>query len=68
MDSEKKFREVFRVSRDIFHLMLTEMKEVVTTRTCNRWQTPISTEQKLCVALRYVRKQATIFNIVLLIV
>ena len=42
MDSEMKFREFFRVSRDIFHLILTEIKEDITTRSCNRWQTPIS--------------------------
>ena len=67
MDIEMKFREFFRVSRDIFHLILTEIKEDITTRSCNRWQTPISAEQKLCLTLRYVGKQATIFNIVLLI-
>ena len=68
MDSEMKFREFFRVSRDIFHLILTEIKEDITTRSCNRWQTPISDEQKLCLTLRYVGKQATIFNMVLLII
>jgi hypothetical protein len=68
MDSEIKFREFFRVSRDVFHLILTEIKEDITTRRCNRWQTPISAEQKLCLTLRYVGKQATIFNIVLLII
>jgi len=35
MDSEMKFWEFFRVSRDIFHLILTEIKEDITTRTCN---------------------------------
>ena len=68
MDSEIKFREFFRVSRYIFHVILTEIKEDITTRSCNRWQTPISAEQKLCLTLRYVGKQATIFNIVLLII
>jgi len=68
MNSEIKFREFFRVSRDIFHLILTEIKEDITTRSCNRWQTPISAEQKLCLTLRYVGKQATVFNIVLLII
>jgi hypothetical protein len=58
MDSEIKFREFFRVSRDTFHLILTEIKEDI-TRSCNRWQTPISAEQKLCLTLRYVGKQAT---------
>jgi hypothetical protein len=67
MDSEIKFREFFRVSRDIFHLILPEIKEDI-TRSCNRWQTPISAEQKLCLTLRYVGKQATVFNIVLLII
>jgi hypothetical protein len=66
MDSEMKFREFFRVSRDIFHLILTEIKEDITTRSCNRWQTPISAEQKL--TLRCEGKQATIFNIALLCV
>jgi hypothetical protein len=47
-DSEIKFREFFRVSRDIFHLILTEIKEDIIPRSCNRWQTPISAEQKLC--------------------
>jgi hypothetical protein len=47
MDSELKFREFFRVSRHIFHLILTEIKEDITTRSCNRWQTPISVEQNL---------------------
>ena len=37
MDSEMKFREFFRVSRDIFHSILTEIKEDITTRTCSRW-------------------------------
>jgi hypothetical protein len=46
MASEIKLREFFRVSRDIFHLILTEIKED-TTRSCNRRQTPISPEQKL---------------------
>ena len=68
MDSEMKFWEFFRVSRDIFHLILREIKEDITTGSCNRWQTPISAEQKLCLTLRYVGKQATIFNIVLLII
>ena len=68
MDSEMKFREFFRVSRDIFHLILTEIREDITTRSCNRWQTPISAEQKLCLTLRYVGKQAKIFSIVLLII
>jgi hypothetical protein len=67
MDSEIKFREFFRVSRDIFHLILTEIEEDI-TRSCNRWQTPISAEQKLCLTLRYVGKQATVFNVVLLII
>jgi len=30
MDSEVKFREFFRVSRDIFHLILTEIKDITT--------------------------------------
>ena len=47
MDSEMKFREFFIVSRDIFHLILTEIREDITTRSWNRWQTPISAEQKL---------------------
>jgi len=47
MDSEMKFRVFFRVSRDIFHLILTEIKEDIRTRSCNRWQAPISAEQKL---------------------
>jgi hypothetical protein len=68
MDSEMKFREFFRVSRDIFHLILKEIKEDITIRSCNRWQTLISAEQKLCLMLRYVGKQATICNIVLLII
>ena len=68
MDSEMKFREFFRVSRDIFHIILQEIKEDITTRSCNRWQTPISAEQKVCLTLRYVSKQATIFNMVLLII
>jgi len=62
MDSEIKFREFFRVPMDIFHLVLTEIKEDITTRSCNRWQTPISVEQKQCLTLRCVGKQATIFN------
>jgi hypothetical protein len=36
MDSEMKFREFFRVLRDIFHLNLTEIKEDL-TQSCNRW-------------------------------
>ena len=68
IDSEMKFREFFRVSRDNFHLILIEIKEDITIRSCNRWQTPISAEQKPCLTLRYVGKQATIFNIVLLII
>ena len=28
MDSEMKFREFFRVSRDIFHSILTEIKDL----------------------------------------
>ena len=68
IDSEMKFREFCRVSRDIFHLILTEIKEGITTQSCNRWQTLISAKQKLCLMLRYIGKQATIFNIVLLII
>jgi len=68
MDSETKFREFFRVLRDIFLFILTEIREDITTRSCNRWQTPISAEQKLCLTLRYVCKQETIFSIVLLII
>jgi hypothetical protein len=68
MDIDMKFGEFFRVSRDIFHIILTEIKEDVTTRSCNRWQTPISAEQKPCLTLRYVGKQAAIFNLVLLFI
>jgi len=32
MDSEMKFSEFFRVSRDIFHLILTEIKDITTRR------------------------------------
>ena len=32
MDSEMKFWEFFRVSRDIFHLILTEIKDITTRR------------------------------------
>jgi len=67
-DNGMKFREFFSVSRDILHLILTEIKENATTRSCNRWQAPISAEQKLFLTLRYVGVQATIFNIVLLII
>jgi len=68
MDSEMKYREFFRVLRDIFHLILAEIKEDITTRSCNQWQTPISAEQKLCLTLRYTGKKAMIFNTVLLII
>ena len=68
MDNEMKFREFLRVSKDIFHLILTEINEDITTQSCNRWQAPISAEQKLCLTLGYVGKQATIFNTVLLII
>jgi hypothetical protein len=64
LDIEMKCREFFRVSRDIFYLILTEIKEYITTRSCNQWQSPISAEQKLCVTLRYVGKQATMFYVV----
>ena len=67
MDSEVKIREFFRVSRDIFHLILTEIKDI-TTRSWYRWQTSISAEQKFSLTLRYVGKQATIINIILLII
>jgi len=68
MENEMKFREFFGVSRYIFHLILAEIKEDITTQSCNRWQTLISTEQKLCLMLWYIDKQATIFNIFLLII
>jgi len=55
MDSEMRFRVFFRVSRDIFHLILTEIKEDIKTRSCNRWQTPISAEQNL--SYEKVRRQ-----------
>jgi len=61
MDSEMKFR-------DIFHLILTKIRKDITTRSSNRWQSLISAEQMLCLTLRYVGKQATIFNIILLII
>ena len=45
-----KFREFFRVSRDVFHISLNEIKGDITTASCNRWQTPISAEQKVCLS------------------
>jgi hypothetical protein len=52
MDSEIKFREFFRVSRDIFHFILKEIKEDITAPSCNRWQRAISAEKKLSLTLR----------------
>jgi cell division inhibitor SulA len=62
MDSEMKFREFFRVSRDIFHFILKQIKEDITP-TCSRWQTPISAEQKL--SYTKVSKKVIIFDRVL---
>ena len=44
MDIEMKFREFFRVSRNVFHISLNEIKAEIKTVSCNRWQTPISAE------------------------
>jgi len=46
MDNEMEFGEFFKVSRDIFHFMLKEIKgDIIPSR--NRWHAPISAEQKL---------------------
>jgi len=52
VDREMKFMEFFRVSRDIFHFNLKEIKEDITAPSCSRWQRAISGEQKLSLTLR----------------
>jgi len=59
-----KFREFFRVSRDIFHFILKQIKEDITTPSCSRWQTAISAEQKL--SYTKLSKKVIIFDSVLL--
>lgn len=54
MSEEDKFIQYFRVSPQIFHLILENIRGEIESIPCNRVNDPITSEQKLCVALRYI--------------
>jgi hypothetical protein len=50
-DNETKFREYFRVSRNLFDVILTSIKEDIKRSKCNGVLKPVCVEEKLCLAL-----------------
>lgn len=54
MCEEDKFVQYFRVSPQIFYLILDKIRDEIESIPYNRVINPISSEQKLCVALRYI--------------
>lgn len=52
MTDDDMFVKFFRVTPGIFHTILDQISDEITTAPCNRTPKPISAEQKLCVALR----------------
>lgn len=53
MLEEDKFFDFFRVPPRIFHFMLDHIRAEIETLPCNRVRQPITSEHKLCLALRY---------------
>lgn len=50
---EDTFQKYFRVTPNIFHTILSRIRDDISTKPCNRVPHPISAEQKLCLTLRY---------------
>lgn len=51
---EQKFREYFRLSRELFYVVLQHIREDITKNPYNRQRNPISPEEKLSLTLRLV--------------
>lgn len=49
MGDEKKFREYFRINKDLMHMILHHIEEDISLKEYNRVQAPISAIEKLCV-------------------
>lgn len=54
LSEDDKFIEYFRVSPNLFHRIHEHIRDQIETIPCNRVQHPISSQQKLCLALRYI--------------
>lgn len=54
MSEEDKFVKYFRVTPRIFNIILENIRHEIISIPSNRVPDPISNEQKLCVALRYI--------------
>ncbi|XP_050307518.1 uncharacterized protein LOC126744204 [Anthonomus grandis grandis] len=52
--NESKFREYFRLSTELFELVLSFVKDDISKKPTNRIKCPISAEEKLCITLRYL--------------
>lgn len=53
---DQKFREYFRLNISQFNYVLELVKEDIKTDGSQRYQYPITPEEKLAVTLRYVKK------------
>lgn len=54
LTEDDKFVQYFRVSPKIFYKILEKISDEILSAPYNRVKKPISSEQKLCVALRYL--------------
>lgn len=52
IDDEEKFREYFRLSKELFQTVLQYIKDDIAKEVYNRRQHPISPEEKLSICLR----------------
>lgn len=51
-DNDTKFKEFFRLTPQLFYTVLHHIKDEISTQPTNKHPTPISPEEKLCLALR----------------
>lgn len=62
VSEEDQFVKYFRVTPKIFYSILEYINHDITSLPCNRVLKPISSEQKLCVALRYLKIEYASFE------
>lgn len=55
-NDDQRFAKYFRVTPQIFFDILSYIHDDLLTTPNNRYKNPISPEQKLCLALRYVKR------------
>lgn len=63
LSEEDKFVKYLRVTPYLFHRILEHIRDHITTTPTNRVPNPISPQQKLCVALRFVATGESITSI-----